>query len=131
MAAPTARVFNLSTGQVLAREAVFATTFWSRFKGLMGKKRLDQGMDGLILLPCRGVHSFFMSMEIDVLFVGIGGEIVHIAHSLPKWSASRVVREAHYVVELPAGRAKQTGTWVGQRILLEQPEKTPGARQRR
>ncbi len=114
----TVRIVNRSTGDVLAREAVYAATFWSRLKGLLGKKKLREGLDGLVLVPCRGVHSFFMHTEIDILFVNGSGRIEHVVHALRPWSLSPVLPQARYVVELPAGTARRTGTLAGQQLSL-------------
>ena len=53
---------------VVAERCEVAKTFFSRFKGLMGKKNLNSG-EGLLLSPCHEIHMWWMRIPIDVVFL--------------------------------------------------------------
>lgn len=113
------RIRNRTTDTVLATRARLARDFWSRLKGLIGTKDLNDG-EGLVIMPCNGIHTMFMSFPIDVLYVDAEHRIVDIDIGIPPWKLSLPRRYSRYVIELPAGTVIQTGTAVGDRLSLEQ-----------
>ena len=74
---------------------------------------------GLILDPCRAVVSFFMRFPIDVVFLNRENQVVYVLSNLKPWKASRIVRGARYVVELPPGTAASSGTCEGDVLSIE------------
>ncbi len=103
------RVINRTRGTTLAREAEAARTWWTRGKGLLGRKGLPAD-GGLIIEPCSSIHTWFMSFPIDVAFVAADGRVVRTAHALRPWRFGPLARKVRYVVELPAGVLAQSGT---------------------
>ncbi|MGE5559824.1 MAG: DUF192 domain-containing protein [Chloroflexota bacterium] len=110
-------VLNDTSGTVLASHAALAATFFQRFVGLMGKRRLRHG-EGLVLAPCQAVHTMFMNFPIDLLFLDETGRVVAALGDVAPYCRSPVVREAFYVVELPAGVIAGSGTKVGDKLTL-------------
>ena len=53
---------------VVTERCKVAKTFFSRFLGLMGKKKLDSG-EGLLLTPCHEIHMWWMRIPIDAVFL--------------------------------------------------------------
>lgn len=106
-------ILNTSNGQLLAEKAVLANKFYSRLKGLLGKKLMPEG-EGLIIYPCTMVHSIGMKINIDVLFMSAKNEIVYIIEGMTPNHVSPHVKNASYVLELPAGQVARTCTAVGQ-----------------
>jgi len=117
-------VRNADHGAVLVHRLQLALNPWLRFKGLLGTAGLRPGQ-GLLLRPCRGVHTLFMGYPIDVLFLNAGGRIVELRASLPPWRATPMVGEALAVLELPAGQAAATRTARGDRVIFVPGEPTP------
>jgi uncharacterized membrane protein (UPF0127 family) len=117
----TVRVVNLANGQEIAARAGVAGNFWTRGRGLLGRKSLPPG-EGLVIESCRQIHMFFMAFAIDVLHVkrqsATEGEITRVLHSIPPNRIGPWVRRSDYVIELPAGTAARTGTEQGHRIAL-------------
>ncbi len=62
------RVRNLTKNTILADRADIADTSATRNKGLLKHTGLAEG-EGLWIVPCEGVHSFFMKFAIDVVFI--------------------------------------------------------------
>lgn len=116
------RIVNVTRGSTLMQTGRVANTFTTRFFGLMGRKSLASG-EGLIIIPNNSVHCFFMRFPIDVIFVSKDHKVVYIAHALKPWRISKIVGNAHYVVELEPGVAVKTNTQVGD-VLQWQDENT-------
>jgi uncharacterized membrane protein (UPF0127 family) len=106
------RVTNLNRNTLLAANSSRADSFLSRFKGLMGVAHLPLG-EGLHISPCNSVHTFFMKIPIDVLFLDASQQVVDVMHAMAPWRVSRVYFNAKSVLELPAGTADATGTKTG------------------
>src|SRR6476469_4331236 len=103
------RVKNVTRGKILADRAESAASFYSRFKGLMGVKNLDFGQ-GLHIKPCNSIHTFFMRIPIDALFLDAEGKIVRLLPAMVPWRLSSIYPKAKSVLELPAGMAQASGT---------------------
>lgn len=111
-------VFNLSSTKLLCSQAKYANVFFRRLIGLLGKKELLEG-EGLILSPCNMVHSLGMRMSIDVLFLSNTHEVIYRIERMPPNKISPCIKEASYVIELPAGLIAQTRTSLGDTILCK------------
>ncbi len=106
------KIINLTKGVILAEEAVIAETFFTRIRGLLGKKEFRAG-DALVIKPCNSIHTFFMRFPIDVLFSDKNNRIISAIPALAAFRISRVYFNAAYVVELPAGVLKAAPTDIG------------------
>jgi hypothetical protein len=60
-----------------------------------------------------------MRFPIDVVFVSADGKVVGLVPELPPCRIGPIVREASFVLELPAGTIAETGTQVGDRIVVD------------
>lgn len=112
-------IMNQTRGLAVAETAEIAASFWSRGKGLIGRKSLPAGY-GLVIRPCGSIHMFFMSIPLDVLHLDRQGYVVKILHGIKPWRAGPIVPKSKWVVELPAGTVERTGTQVGDLIMLQQ-----------
>ena len=112
------RVNNITRGRLLADKAREARSFWARFQGLMGQASLPVG-EGLHLVPCNSIHTFFMRIPIDVAFLDAQGRIVKKFDALPPWRATTVYFKAQSVLELPAGTLQASGTQEGDMLSFE------------
>jgi uncharacterized membrane protein (UPF0127 family) len=100
----------------LVSKAKVATSMWSRFWGLMGRRSLPND-GGLLLDPCNSVHTFFMRFPIDVLFLDEGNRVLKITSELRPFRVA-VGRGARSVLELAAGRAASVGLRVGDHLTF-------------
>ena len=122
---PTIRIVNRTRGQVLAERGELARSFWARARGLMGRAALPSGY-ALIIYPEWSIHTFFMRVPIDVLFVDRADQVVGLRAAMPAWRpfAGVAPSRGRYVIEMPAGVIDATGTEVGdQLVLTPHPEK--------
>ncbi len=121
-AMPTIEIRNETRGQVLADAAELARSFMARGRGLMGRASLPAGY-ALIIYPEWSIHTFFMRVPIDVLFVDKKNMVVGLQHAMPpsRPFAGVAPWRGHYVVEMPAGVLAATGTEVGDQLVLTPP----------
>lgn len=125
-----ARVINRARGTVLAEQAEAARTWWTRGKGLLGRKGLPSG-GGLIIEPCSSIHTWFMAFPIDVAFVAADGRVVRTAPALAPWRFGPLARGVRYVVELPSGALAASGTVPGDILDIVEPASAATARNAR
>lgn len=117
MASTRFRIVNVTRGTTLAESSEKATNWVKRGVGLTWRRSLPAD-GGLIIDPSNAVVSFFMRFTIDVIFMDANNQVVYVLHRMVPWRASRIVRGAKYVIELPAGRAEETGTGVGDAVEI-------------
>lgn len=111
------QVHNIQRRVDLVTEGRVADTFWSRGKGLIGRKHLDTG-DGLLIDPCGSIHCFFMSIPIDVVYLDRDNRVVGVDKEIRPWRIGGIYRGAKRVLELPAGTIEATGTSVGDQLAV-------------
>ena len=113
------RVTNRTRGSILADRAEEAISLWSRLIGLMGRTDLPLGQ-GLHIKPCNSIHTFFMRIPIDALFLDGEGRVVKKYDALPPWRATGLSFRTRSVLELPAGTASASRTQEGDQIHFEE-----------
>ena len=86
-------------------EILQAKTYFSRVRGLLGTDSLPANT-GLLLKPCKQVHTFFMKYTIDVVFLDKHNRIVHM-ETLKPFSVSKYVWKAKAAVEFTEGTIEQ------------------------
>jgi uncharacterized protein len=113
-------VRNQTRNAVLADSAEVADTSEKRRTGLLKHDRLDPGQ-GLWIVPCESVHSFFMKFAIDLVYLDRSKKVKKVRHNMVPWRMSACLT-AHSILELPAGVLKSTGTKAGDQLeIVEQP----------
>ncbi len=111
-------ILNETRDTCLAQKACIADSFFSRFKGLLGKTCLPpQG--GLVIIPCSSVHCLGMKFPIDVLYVSLEHKVLEVVENLQPNRLGPVVKGSKYVVELPAGTISATSTRKGDILHLK------------
>ena len=89
-------------GRTLAARVTKADDAASRSKGLLGKTRMDAD-EGMWIVPCPMIHTFFMNFPIDVLFLKRDLQVARVIENLKPWRLSPWVFSAHSVLELKGG----------------------------
>jgi len=106
------KLINKTRDKILAENLIVADNFFSRSKGLLGKKSLPDN-EALLIIPCSSIHSFFMKFEFDAVFLNKKNEIVYIIQGMQAWRTSKICLEAHSVIELSSGKIRETFSEVG------------------
>jgi uncharacterized membrane protein (UPF0127 family) len=104
-------VTNPSRSTVLATRLEVADSGPKRNKGLLGRDGLAPG-EGLWIVPCESVHTFFMRFPIDLVYLDRKNTIKKVSNAVGAWRLSACL-SAHSVLELPAGTIRKTQTEVG------------------
>ena len=123
----TVKIVTLKSRVSLADKCVVADGFFSRMKGLLGRKSLPEG-EGLWIRPCNDIHMWFMQFPIDVVFVegpkraeGEPGRILRVTSvhtQVPAWRLLPLRDgRASETLELPAGTIARTGVRTGDDLL--------------
>ncbi len=102
---PEYTVTNESRNCVIATRVRLASTSRTRRKGLLGVKYLDEN-SGLWIVPCEAVHTFGMSIPIDVLFLDRKARVKKIRPNLKRGRISFSFT-ARSVLELAAGTRRE------------------------
>ncbi|MGO8717772.1 MAG: DUF192 domain-containing protein [Acidobacteriaceae bacterium] len=108
------QVTNLTRHTVLATCLEVANSGSRRSKGLLGRARLAPG-EGLWILPCEAVHTFFMQFPIDLVYLDRKNRIRKIRSAVPPWRLSACL-SAHSVLELVPGTIRGTQTQAGDQV---------------
>lgn len=108
---------NKERGTVLAESADVAEDSKTRRTGLLQHERLEPGQ-GLWIVPCESVHSFWMKFAIDVLYLDRQKKVKKVRANMAPWRVSMCLT-AHSVLELPAGTAAASGTRRGDVLEFE------------
>lgn len=103
--------------KTVCQKAKYAQSFGERLLGLMFSSEM-KGFDGLLIDPCRSIHTFFMRYPIDVVFLSRRDEVVHIVRSMRPWRMSSFYWRAVKVLELPAGQLPG-GVKAGMRLEID------------
>jgi uncharacterized membrane protein (UPF0127 family) len=110
-------VRNQTRKTVLAREADVADTSAKRRTGLLKHERLAPG-EGLWIVPCESVHTFFMKFAIDLVYLDKQRKVKKVRHAVGPWKLSACF-SAHSVLELPAGTVQESGTVAGDELVMD------------
>jgi uncharacterized protein len=101
-----ATLTNISRQNVLADQLIIADTFWSRAKGLLGKKDLPP-KTAMWIKRCNSIHTFFMKFPIDVVFVNSQLRVIKVCLNVSPWKILRPAWQACSVLEFSAGSLPQ------------------------
>jgi uncharacterized protein len=114
------QVRNVTRDTVLGEKVEVAGSGESRRKGLLGRDGLAEG-EGLWIVPCESVHTFFMRFAIDLVYLDRQHRVRKVRSAVGPWRMSACL-SAHSILELPAGVVHSTGTQKGDQLNLVESE---------
>lgn len=103
---------NPVRGTVLGSTVMVAESSLARLRGMLGRPAPGAG-EGMLLAPCRGVHTYGMRYPLDVVFLDQEGMVVAIYPALPPGTRTPLIRGASFALELPPGTVEASGTLLG------------------
>ena len=110
---------NSSRGNaIIGSQIQVAESFVDKLIGLMGRRHMQFGT-GMLLRPCSSIHTCFMRMPIDVLYMNRERRVVAIDKVLKPWRVGTIKFGTTMVVELPPGTAAAQGIEVGDQLQFE------------
>jgi uncharacterized protein len=108
---------NVTRGTALATKLELAGTGEARRKGLLGRDGLAEG-EGLWIVPCESVHTFFMRFAIDLVYLDRQHRVKKVRSNVGPWRLSACF-SAHSVLELPAGAIQASHTECGDTVEIQ------------
>ena len=74
----------MDTVEINGIKAKVARTLFERIRGLIGVKSLPPG-EGMLILRCNSIHTFFMSFPIDAVFFDRNDRVVKEVRNIRPW----------------------------------------------
>lgn len=109
---------NLTRGTLIGDSVSLARTGAERRTGLLKHGGLGLG-EGLWIVPCEAVHTFFMKFAIDVLYLDRKRRVKKTVSELMPWRMSMHL-PAYSVVELPVGAIADSATVAGDQLEFQE-----------
>ena len=120
----TLEAVNCTRQSVLASALEVASTGKQRQKGLLGRAGLAPG-EGLWIVPCESVHTFFMRFAIDLVYLDRRNRVRKVRSAVVPWRLSACF-SAHSVLELAPGTIEKTQTAKGDQLGFQPAPSAPG-----
>lgn len=112
-----AKIVNETQKTELFTDVKIANDYRSRLQGLIGCKSLKP--EEAIWFPkCNWIHTWFMSMDIDVIYLDKKMKVTKIQRNLKPWRLTAPVINARSVIETQAGRLDQCPLQIGDQIYV-------------
>lgn len=105
-------IINATKNTTITTTEEIANTFLKRLKGLLGRSDLPEG-HGMLIYPCKQIHSFFMKFPFDAIFLTRDNRVVFFMEDIKPNITSPFISKAYSVLELPAGTIRKTKTEYG------------------
>ncbi|HEY9085982.1 MAG TPA: DUF192 domain-containing protein [Candidatus Tyrphobacter sp.] len=94
-----------------------AESLLQRSVGLIGRKHLGDD-EGMLFEHCSSIHTFFMRIPIDVLFLDADRRIIRAVPNVAPWRPFVGYSKASSVVELAAGSIERLHLHIGDAVEL-------------
>ena len=111
-------LYNVNKENIVLENLKLASGFNEKFKGLMGRKRLDKS-EGLMILSCNSIHTCFMRFPIDVLFLNMDHEVIAMRKEVKPWRMVKFIKKAYITVEMHEGTIEHKNIEVGDLLIMK------------
>ncbi|MBR3779591.1 MAG: DUF192 domain-containing protein [Clostridia bacterium] len=111
------KISVINNNNVITRNAESADNFFSRFRGLMFRKAIDDDYV-LHITPCNQIHMLNMRFAIDVVYLSETGEVIKTDKSVQPGKICKTVKGAKSVLEMKSFAAEKFGISVGDKIKI-------------
>src|SRR5450759_98986 len=113
--------FNVTKQSFINLGVTVAGTPFARLRGLLGKMRMRSD-EAVWVVPSHGVHTIGLRFAIDVLYLDAQKRVVYAIENLAPLRIPPVRWKCASVLELPARSIFDSGTQVGDQLLIGSPE---------
>lgn len=110
------KIIIKKNSQIITDNARRADNFFTRFKGLMFVKEIEDNY-ALHITPCNQIHMLNMSFALDVIYLSEDGRVVKIDENVQPGRICKTVKQSKSVIEMKAGAASKFG--INQGDVLE------------
>lgn len=112
------KAINKTKNNTVATRVKLANNMISRMVGLLLDSHLPED-SGLLIVPGKQIHSFFMRFIFDAVFIDKEGRIIHLIEKMHPWKCSKLVLKSKQVLELSAGTIEKTNIEIDDIIVFE------------
>lgn len=116
-------VVNLTRGGVVCERAFVADQPTHRMPGLIGRRMLPAG-EGLLVMPAPSIHTAFMRIPIDVIFLDRELRVVKVVEGLRPWRVA-AARGSRAALELAAGEVARRAIAAGDVLFVVDERQMP------
>ena len=95
------RVRIESGSGIVMKNVEKADGFSDRLMGLMGR-HIGPEYEGMILINCGSIHTFFMRSVIDAVYLSKDYTVIGY-ETIKPWRIGKLIRGTKHVIELPEG----------------------------
>ena len=106
------KVINKTKNTTIAIKVKIANNFIGRTIGLLNRSSITEE-EGLLIIPCKSIHSIFMRFEFDAVFLDKNNQVVHLINKMPKGKVSSFIWQSNKVLELAPGMIEKTNIEIG------------------
>lgn len=110
------KIIIKKNSQIITDNARRADNFFTRFKGLMFVKEIEDNY-ALHITPCNQIHMLNMRFALDVIYLSENGRVVKVDENVQPGKICKTVRNAKSVIEMKAFAAAKLG--ISQGDVLE------------
>ena len=110
-------IINLTKNKVIAESPLFALDFFTRTRGLIFKD--FDGFDAMVFPRCNCIHTIFMQISIDLIFIDMDNKICALRSKQRPWTPFIRVPKARTVIELPVGILDTTKSELGDILNID------------
>ncbi len=103
--------YHKNSGTRIVSKLKIADTFLSRAIGLLLTKELKEE-EGLLLIPCKSIHTWFMRYSIDIVFLGMNSDVIAVYEKMRPFRATKYHKNARSALELPSGILARKGIYL-------------------
>jgi len=102
-------------GRVIALQVAVYASYHRRLMGLMGRRCVPY--DGVLLCPCGSIHTCFMRIDIDVIFLSASGQILGLREGVHPGRFCFAPTNVRMALEMPAGFISEERLTVSDRLV--------------
>ena len=95
-----------------------ADSFWTRLVGLLSRSSINQD-EGLLIVPCASIHTFFMRFPIDLVFLDKECRVVGTSGNVKPNRIRLAPKNTHSVLEIAEGNVKKTGIHLDDLLIFD------------
>jgi uncharacterized membrane protein (UPF0127 family) len=115
------RLLNVSKNNAeIAQNVTFASTFFAKAFGLMGKAKLPLGealfFKGSRSMPCNSIQTTFMRFPLDIVFLDPEMKVKSVLRDVKPWRVTWPVSGATNAIEMTSGTLDGKSIEVGDQL---------------
>ena len=117
----TIQLRNQTRENIVCPRCQLADNLWTRGKGLLGRKSLDEN-EGILLVPGNSIHMFGMKFSIDVIYLTRDDIVTDWVGNIAPGKmhvAKDNAGKPHAALEVAAGTIARVGVQIGDKLARE------------